>query len=96
MHDLQRIAGVESHLRPERADELQLLLADVDADDAVAEGRGQLDRVVAEPSGRADDGDAAPGLDVVVEQLLHRAVGGEPTAGQWGLVVTDAVGQHDQ
>ena len=93
---LGRLVGAEHGVRAERLDERQPLFADVDADDLVAEGTGDLHRVVAEPTGRADHCDSPTGEDVVLEQLLDRAVGGEAAAGQGGLLVADIVGQLDQ
>ena len=83
-------------MRAEGLDEGQPLRPDVDADDLVAEGAGDLDGVVAQPAGGADHGDAPTGEDVVLEQLLDRAVRREAAAGQRGLLVAHAVGQLHQ
>ena len=82
--------------RAEGLDEGQPLRADVDADHLVSERGGDLHGVVTEAAGRADHGDPPAREDVVLEQLLDRAVRGEPAAGQRGLFVADAVGQLDQ
>ena len=42
---------------PQRFDEGEPLGPDVDADDLVAEGRRDLDRIMPEPAGGADHGD---------------------------------------
>ena len=72
------------------------LLADVDAHDPVAEGVQELHGVVAEAAGGAEHGDGAAGDHPVVEELLHRAVGGEPAAGERGLLVAECVGDDDE
>ena len=59
LHDLDRLVGADREVGAERADELEPLLADVDADHLVAERGGDLHRVVAEPAGGADDRDRA-------------------------------------
>ena len=83
-------------LGAERLHEVEPLRADVDADDLVAERARDLDRVVPEPAGGADDRDRSTGEHVVVEQLLHRAVRGEAAARERRLVVAEAVGDLHQ
>ena len=95
-HDLDRLVRADRELGTELADERQAVLTDVDADHPVAERGRELDGVVAEAPGRADDRDGAARLHAVLAELLHRAVGGEPSAGERRLVVADVVGQLHQ
>src|SRR5205807_8335057 len=70
--------------------------AGVDADDAIAERILQLNGVVPESAGGADDRNRTAGEDVVLPELLHRAVRRESATRERRLLVAHAVGQHDQ
>ena len=68
-HRGRRLVGADRQLGAEVAHELEPVVADVDADDPVAEGVEQLHRVVAQPAGRPDHGDGAAGLHAVGESF---------------------------
>ena len=95
-HLFKGVVGADRHVGAQRLDELQPGRADVDADHLVAQRLGDLHRIVAQPASGADDGHPAARGHLVAEQLLHRPVGGEPAAGQGGLVVAHRFGQHHQ
>ena len=78
-------------LGAQRPHELESLLADVDADDAVAERVRDLHRVVPEATGRADDRDGPSRRDAVGDELPHRAERGEATARERGFFVAELV-----
>ena len=91
-----RIVGTHDVLRAERPYELEALLADVDADHAIAERLRDLDAVVTEPSRGADDRDGPAGRDAVPAQLADRAERGEPAARERRFLVAHRVGDLHQ
>src|SRR5262249_34981215 len=90
-HGVEGLVRVDRHRRAERPDELEALRADVDPDDLVSERDRDLHGVVSEATGGADYGDGSARDDAVRKQLLHRAVRGEPAAGERRLAIAQAV-----
>src|SRR5262245_3784944 len=95
-YGVEGLVRIDGHRRAERPDELEALRTDVDPDDLVAERGRDLHGVVSEATSGADDGDRSARDDAVREQLLHRAVRGEPATGKRRLAVAQAVGDLHQ
>ena len=87
------VVRTDGQLGAERLDELQPLLADVDAHHLVAEGRRDLDGVVAEAPGGTHDRHVTSRLDVVLEEFLDGAIRREAATAAPCFFITHRVRQ---